>query len=549
MAALQTCERQRGDSKCAKHPHNEILYKCEQCGILVCGECVTSKEHQGHQFTSLKGCYKQSKDELHSLVWKLENKFLPKVGKEIDNSDHELADRDTLHDTDVQSVTQLRQKCLDDMNTAFHKYLSLIDSHTQKSKEPILQYKVRLKLLENDVQTKVTQFKSVLETGTELEIHDDEIQAKAKPEFQLPKRPDKDFADRSIPYLQTEEAKTVVQEAVSLLDVLKSNKKKGSDGSSVLKKQPEAKDAQEDAISLVAGGCTKSLTFTPYKLRHLGEFYIYKHYYSSLCPISADTAWFTDGYYNDKKKMNLINSKGEIKQTIKAPDIITSISAHPLTGQLYVALWNGSVGVVKVSKSKGLFQTKITDIYNIAALFQTEHIDVPQIAVTIDDHIVLCSKNLRYEETKEKHIFKYTLGGKRVSTSDNKYTAYDVSVCTLTNHVAVACGVDEVVVVLDDSLKEVFKYTQKETSSFLNFLPWSAVFDGKGNVLVGDGCYTDAVCLHVVDGKSGQCLQVEEIQMHILIEHTFNIIRLFQNMLWTFDHDGNKGVIKLHEMT
>ena len=561
MATFQTCERQRGDSKCANHPHNEILCKCEQCGVCVCGECVTSKEHQGHHFVSLKGCYKQSKDDLHSHVWKLENTFLPKVRKEIDTSDHALTDRDKLHDTDVQSVNQLRHKCLDDMNNAFDEYVSLIDTHNHNSKEPILQYKVCLKSLENDVQTQVTQFKSVLETGTALEIHDDENQVKAKPKFKLPKRPDKDFLDKSIPYLQTEEAKTVVQEVLGKLDVLKSNKKKCSNGSSALK-QPEPNDVQEDSIPLVAGRCTTSLTFTPYKVNQSRE-----GFYSSICPISADTAWVTEGYNNlDKKEMNLINitedegnSKERIQQTIKASDVISSISAHPRTGQLYVALSKGSVGVVNVSKSKvkGLFQTKNIDTYNIEALFQTKHV-ISQIAVTNDDHII-CS--ISYESIYEggkKPIYKYTLGGKRVSTSDNEYSALDISVCSLTNHVAVACGVarDEGgVVVLDDSLKTLFKYGDKHRLGQINsgsgMRAWSAVFDDKGNALVGDGCNYNTIILHVVDGKSGQCLQEVDLGSQCIGDQDFHKLRLFENMLWshTVSMEGGLKVIELYKIT
>ena len=243
--------------------------------------------------------------------------------------------------------------------------------------------------------------------------------------------------------------------------------------------------------------------------------------------------------------MKLINSKGEIQQTIKASDVISSISAHPWTGQLYVALSKGSVGVVKVSKSK------------VKGLFQTKHIN-PQIPVTNDDHVI-CSNSYRYEG-KKKPIYKYTLGGKLVGTSGNEFSAFDISVCALTNHVVVACGWggdSDGVVVLDDSLKTLFNFTSKlrlgqntKYSYKSGLRAWSAVFDGKGRVLVGDGCNPSTIILHVVDGKSGQCLQ--EVDLNLSQgggDQEFHKIRLFENMLWSHTVYERFKFLELYKMT
>ena len=164
------------------------------------------------------------------------------------------------------------------------------------------------------------------------------------------------------------------------------------------------------------------------------------------------------------------------------------------------------VGIIDIVKSKG----------DVRKVFETQH--APTITVTNDGHIISFDCTNR--------ISKHTISGVFVSASDTVYNdCYDISECPLNNRIVIACH-ENGVVVLDKSLTKIFEYKgQDKTAKVEEFRSYSAVFDGQGDILVGD--YFNK-CIHVVCGDSGQCLQVLDTEGLSCPRE----IRLFQNMLW-----------------
>ena len=219
MATPQACERKRGDTKCSNHPKNDISLKCNQCGILVCIDCVSS-EHTGHTFSSLSECFKQSKGNLHTHTWKLETKTLPSLRGELSNFNKILKEKENLHEDQVKYANEVRQKYIEDINGIFSTYISLIDKHSEETTEPVEKHINEVQTLESEVLTQIKQCKSVLETGTDLEIHDDENGFQGQPSIQMPLfLQTTQFIGQ--PYISIENAKKLIAQALEIVEELK----------------------------------------------------------------------------------------------------------------------------------------------------------------------------------------------------------------------------------------------------------------------------------------------------------------------------------------
>ena len=288
----------------------------------------------------------------------------------------------------------------------------------------------------------------------------------------------------------------VVLKTMKLLNALKLKKRKRktehSSGNQLSKEHPS------DFV--------QPSTFTEYKSTVSSYFYLYGRHtnWMTICPIPVKKAWVFDIWDgNGETILTLITKWGKEKETIKVADNVFNLSIHPITGHMFVILDNNSIGIIE---EKG-------DRSQVRVLFQLED-HTSLITVTCDDYII-CLKTSK--------VSKYKQDGTVVATADKDYMAFDISVCGMTNNVAVSCA-HRGVAILDAYLRELFTYEfEGQTGDVLK--AYTAVFDNKGNILV---CEFIKGAIHVVGGNSGRCLQV------INIKHISNVynIRFFRNMLW-----------------
>ena len=218
MATPQVCERRRGGMKCSNHPKDDIILKCEQCGIFVCKHCVPSG-HQGHTFSKLSTSFKQSKDNLQTHMWKLKKKILPSIREEISSFKKDLDEKKTFYKDEVKLANEIRQKYIADINSIFSSYISLIDEQSTESQEPVEMHVTELQNLESEVLAQIDWCKSVLK-GTDIEIHDDENEVKGQPEIEIPQyTPTTTLINQ--PYLSSEKVESLIAQALSIVEEIK----------------------------------------------------------------------------------------------------------------------------------------------------------------------------------------------------------------------------------------------------------------------------------------------------------------------------------------
>ena len=101
--AVQACERQKGDSRCPHHPNSDVCARCDECGVLVCLNCMTSKEHGGHHFKQIKDCMREAMDVIHKHLHRIDKVLLPKLKQQRANANRQAKGNEKERQEKVQN--------------------------------------------------------------------------------------------------------------------------------------------------------------------------------------------------------------------------------------------------------------------------------------------------------------------------------------------------------------------------------------------------------------------------------------------------------------
>ena len=549
MASLQACERQRGDLKCSNHPKNNVTVKCKQCGILVCIDCVSSKEHEGHTFLNLQDCFKKASDSLQRRTWNLEIKLLPKIRTELKATKEDLTLKDNNRTKDVDSVEELRRQTVEDINESFRTYVLLINKHTSDLKKPIENHLTALQLLETGILKQITDCRSILKSGTAIEIHDDEDAFQEKPDLQIPALPN--TAARTLPYVKVDDAEKILKRAVVMIDKLKlkpppppppkpCKTKLTTEDIYVLPKSTSSAQPPFPPPQLENRKRTENPyeTFTQYtvgfkstenpyqtlgktkpsvqdaekKIQKVTKFRYLPLGWNAgtLCPISRDHAWIQ----GNKEGVILIDEVSHFElpavSALQTENLckVKSLSLHPEGGQLYAAYDNV---VSKIDQVSG----HMSNCFEL-----NQPINIMRISRDGCILISLCDKTNKSSGTNE--IMRYTMKGQLKAKSKRQFIIKDVAECSQTNNLVLAFG-EEGVEVVNKDFKTIFSYPPGQTPS--------AVFDGFGNIIVGTSSCDGRI--HLVEGKTGTCLQIIDVDRSSGFE-TLILLRIRDSVLWAF---------------
>ena len=518
----QICDRQKGCNKCSSHSQNNISIKCKECGILICIECVSSTEHQGHTFVNLNDCYKEAKDNLNAHVWKLENNLLPQVRKEIIDTDVDLTQKDATHDNRIKSVQKQWERTIEEINKIFTSYTTLIDEHAQSLKKPVYEHKQKLESIEKEVLEQIAACKDVLVTENSLQIYDDEDKIRRTPFIRIPKPTEKNGTE-NVPYIKIENSNLLIEKALMILEVLKLPVQTSSLSKDEINKEllqeisSEALHEPEEPERIYYAPADLHSTQDTEPLKYEGNIsfqFQFKQKSSSLCPITSDSAWVKvqQGTFSGTTKLTLINNKGKVKQNIKVPGYLLCLGVHPVSRQLYGGFTDKTVKAIDAKSGRTTLKVD-TDC-------------VPySIAINAEDRVIVGN----YEGVS---VHKYKLeSGALACKSAEEYNVYDISLCPLTNHVVIAC--DDEVVVFDTFLATLFKFTSTDFSRFIG--SFTAIFDANGSIFVGDHKNKK---IHILDGKQGQFAHSLTVDVLEPVE-----LRLYGSILWVSCRNPDKVVL------
>ena len=441
----------------------------------------------------------------------------------------------------------------------------MIETHSQDSNKSDKEQLECLDSLEKDVLKEIVQCKSTIQSGSELEIHDEEKAIRKKQDIHVPCLGEANEANESdLPYLPIQDVKPLIQNVLGTLGELKKPRiiSKANKDSLTYQTNTETKvtgkprkplpiprkiqtPGYEKPIAVPKPTFGRSDSeydlpiFTPDTSKHIpketkpletkslppeysepepltkqGKYqaeissrFNYDSNMSSLTPVSAECAWMAeDNVADGSTNLHLLSSKGDVKRTfhVKLERYAKCNKICALGGQLYGLFHDGTIRTVNIMTGKARVLIKLE--------FATHN-----MTVTSEGHFIVVGKYVNGTYLRE-----YTQEGDTVLTCEIEQTVNDISMTSCqSNRIALACGSEGVLVlVLDKSFKQVFKY-----KSGVQFCSYSAVFDAHGNVLVSD--YNNS-SIHVVGGDSGLCLQTFGFKdLSLSME-----VRLKDSMLW-----------------
>nr|XP_022289044.1 uncharacterized protein LOC111101062 [Crassostrea virginica] len=133
--------------KCKTHPKRSCEYKCEDCNIFLCTDCLASKQHnKEHKLSKLEEIFRQKKDHIHRDKEELKEEILPvyeeivtEIKNQITNLDVDYQKfttqmskhREELH-REIDNAMNQREKEIDENKL---KHLSILTKHLEEIKQ------------------------------------------------------------------------------------------------------------------------------------------------------------------------------------------------------------------------------------------------------------------------------------------------------------------------------------------------------------------------------------------------------------------------------
>ena len=482
--SIQVCERRWGQNKCPFHPGQEVTTKCKNCDILVCFECITETLHEGHTFKKFKDCLRESTDNLHTEIRKLKTQITQDVKKDLKSSGVHFKERQQRHLNDIRHVESQRNEIVTEANVLAASFIKKLKNDFEAETRAHTQRKSQLNSLQADVQGKINEYEKILDKGTEFEIHDTGAAISNQKPLLLP-----DPLDcAQTQYILNNRYKEHVNKAMGCLEDLKDN---------VFEQCSETETVSLKKLNIKVDSDNQCMYQSTQNVATLDNTTV--RYYS-ICPISKDTAWAgeydymeAEDKYRVDKNLRLITNTGQVLKKIQTPSLFEPLVFNHKTNKLY----------------GGFYARNTVRLINTETGTLTTVVECPcrpdRLLITHDDHILVGTFTAKEDNN---HIYKYTLDGKLVMISSERFEAWDINQCPMTSRIVVSCG-EAGVVVLEKDLCRVSTYmgipSGDLSDSDKEFWPFTSAFDPQGNLVIGD--YDNIVKLHIVDGQKMTLIQ------------------------------------------
>ncbi|XP_034304812.2 tripartite motif-containing protein 3-like [Magallana gigas] len=161
--------------KCQKHPSKICEHYCEQCDIPICAPCLSSEEHNGHQFIEITKTMDNKKEIIQKKLRELEKSIYPKYQEiaiiisvqksALNENSQKLTTEIDKHGEDlhreINTIIRNMKSNVEEMDT---KHLAVLDKQEDEIKHTIskiTQTIAELKtLLDSNDVSRVSAYKS-----------------------------------------------------------------------------------------------------------------------------------------------------------------------------------------------------------------------------------------------------------------------------------------------------------------------------------------------------------------------------------------------------
>ena len=510
----QACERLRGQETCPFHHEHKVTSLCKTCGILVCFECIISVVHDEHSFRKIKDCLREPNDNITKYLDTIDKKLITAVEKELHTTKVDRNNAIQTYRKGVKTLKEQETKFRKDIEKTTNSMVNLMDKHLQEVLESLDKHEHALESHITTLRKEREDYAEILEKGPEILRYDagNEVEQKSKTNVILPYP---NIVD--LEHTACKDAENLIAKAMGLLKQIDRTISTPSNPPAIPRSTTPSTVNPRHTPPATGNVHREPHRYSSVKTRHsFGNSY---PLYYPVIPVSPDTAWTSEliydayvyRYYPTKTLYNISNTGESLCRFTKGNNV-GYLSVHPTTRQLYGEFGDSTISMIDTTNG------------NTTAII---HCDIPptRFTVTRDDHVLIGT-------VVTDSVYRYRLTGERVNKSTEKYKAFDIDQCDMTNRVAVSCR-KEGLVILDTNLTKIHTFTGLTGQNRKQFNCSTAIFDTHGNLIVGD---YDNKEIYVVDGEQytlTQKLQIDDMACP-------DMMRLCQNILWVTCFDPHK---------
>ncbi|XP_034333356.2 tripartite motif-containing protein 2-like [Magallana gigas] len=461
--------KKRGlNPKCSKHPTQLCDLHCEQCDIPICLECVSSREHLGHEQMNILKLLEAKKGALHNDLQELEHSIYPKY--------QEIASIIPVQKADL---SQNSKKLTVDIYNHGEELHREIDSTIKKMKSDVenmeSKHLIVLDKQENEVKRIISEIEqSITDLNKLLNSNDVSLVSAYKSrnaEFRrLPPK-----LSVSLPRFTPQKInkEQIYQQIGSL---------------TALSIKTEEHGYTIDSSSAESSPPVKPFIDVP---RIIMDFDTETSgYEDELCCVSclSDNEVWTSG---DDNMMRLYNLHGKLLKSIQTQsgEMLQGIAVTQSGELVYTDPNDRTVNIVKNTEVQSVIRLQKWRLLNVCSTSSGD------LLVVMDNVVEKKAKVVRYSDYKEKQIIQYNNKRQPLYSFDrNIYAKYISENKNL--DVCVSDCKAKAVVVVNQAGKLRFTYTGSHSTTKKLFHPTGITTDSQNRILIAD---CDNHCIHILD--------------------------------------------------
>ncbi|XP_021377599.1 uncharacterized protein LOC110465820 [Mizuhopecten yessoensis] len=475
-SARQQAVRSKGQSNCAYHHGNKVIFECETCNELGCLQCLYTV-HRNHVLGDLSIKIAAKKENIQQFIEHIEKKDLLEVRNELDWTDNELKNNSEHFANHIIHLTEQGNRMKEEIDAQIAKFTGLYKVLEEENALELKNFKEKLHKRLQSFEKHLQKCKEFLQTGGDVEIYDFDIPDALVYPFK-PSLKSVRFTPNDHFYENLEKAfgtfeHVDLHERDAIPDIFS-----GSSWSTLsndlattrsihseTNKHLHEKRSQPEPVSSKNRLLPKAKVIT--------EGAVSSNFGNTICTDQDDRVWVT---YSDMKGVILLHRNGLVYARVSSNLRIRDISVSPTTQTLW-ACSADNWSVMDCSLSK-----------NPCFRFQFFTNDRPVCLCATHDNRILIGTNQK--------LTKFTLAGRKIISTKlsgtenfNGHNPVKISECRVSQNIAILdLSVSDEntprrqVLVMNKNFEILFKYT--DDMPILE--PTYISYDSHGSLVIAD---------------------------------------------------------------
>ncbi|XP_021377600.1 uncharacterized protein LOC110465821 [Mizuhopecten yessoensis] len=475
-SAGQQAVRSKGQSICAYHHGNQVIFECETCNELGCLQCLHTV-HRNHVLGDLSIKIAGKKEKIQQFIEHIEKKDLLEVRNELDWTDNELKNNSEHFANHIIHLTEQGNRMKEEIDAQIAKFTGLYKVLEEGNALELKNFKEKLHKRLQSFETHLQECKEFLQTGGDVEIYDFAIPnafvCPFKPSLKQVRFTSNDhfYGNLEKAFGTFEHVDLHERDAIPDISPGSSGSTQSNDIATARSIRSETKKHLHEKLSQPEPVSSKDRLLP--KAKVITEVAVKSNVGNTICTDRTDRVWTT---FSDTKGVILLHRNGLVNTEVRSHRRIMDISVSPTTHTLW-ACSADDWSVMNCLLSKNQFFR-----------FQFYTNDMPVCLCATNDSHILIGTNQR--------LTKYTLAGrKKISTklsgteNFNGHNPVKISECRVSQNIAILdLSVSDEntpqrqVLVMNKNFEILFKYTGEMPI----LEPMDISYDSYGSLVIAD---------------------------------------------------------------